>query len=108
QGDIINRGNINANKVLMIGNNVRIDGGKVGNTNSNAHLVGNYVYIDADSVKLNSNKINVTALKEGYIQRQMNNFAKDNYSFGNLGGIVQATDYQETDGKLHIGTKNTF
>ncbi|WP_415578428.1 filamentous hemagglutinin N-terminal domain-containing protein, partial [Helicobacter burdigaliensis] len=63
QGDIINKGNINANKVLLIGNNVRIDGGNIngshnsnvnneelkkpsGNVNEELHLVGNNVFIN--------------------------------------------------------------
>ncbi|EAI4298311.1 filamentous hemagglutinin N-terminal domain-containing protein, partial [Campylobacter lari] len=33
-GNVVNMGNINANNVLLIGNKVSIDGGKVGNKNS--------------------------------------------------------------------------
>ncbi|EGK7523471.1 hypothetical protein IO408_001567, partial [Campylobacter lari] len=64
--------------------------------------------IDADAAKLNSNKINVTAMNSGYIQRQMINFANDNYSFGSSNGIVQVVNYQETDGRLHVGKVNNF
>ncbi|QOQ88505.1 filamentous hemagglutinin N-terminal domain-containing protein [Campylobacter peloridis] len=104
-GSVVNMGNINANDVLLIGHKVDIQGGKLGNTSSKTHLVGNYVYIDADSVKLNSNNINVTAIKDGYIQRQMINFAKDNYKFGNNVNINN-TNYTETDGETHHGSSN--
>ncbi|EGO0810593.1 hypothetical protein ITK70_001565, partial [Campylobacter lari] len=107
-GNVVNMGNINANDVLLIGNKVDIQGGKVGNKNSTTHLVGNDIYIDADAAKLNSNKINVTAMNSGYIQRQMINFANDNYSFGSSNGIVQVVNYQETDGRLHVGKVNNF
>ncbi|HEC1753402.1 TPA: hypothetical protein R1706_001293, partial [Campylobacter lari] len=98
-GNVVNMGNINANNVLLIGNKVDIQGGKVGNKNSITHLVGNYVYIDADSTNLHST-INVTAVIDGYIQRQMINFANSGYNFGD-DVIVNAVDYQN-----HIGNLN--
>ncbi|WP_139452621.1 filamentous hemagglutinin N-terminal domain-containing protein, partial [Campylobacter armoricus] len=103
-GNVVNMGNINADKVLLIGNKVDIQGGKLGNANSTTHLVGNYVYIDADSANLNST-INVTATQNGYIQRQMNKFANDNYNFGNYTNI-QNTNYTETNGQTHNGSNN--
>ncbi|AJC86024.1 two-partner secretion domain-containing protein [Campylobacter sp. RM16704] len=101
-GNVVNMGNINADKVLLIGNKVDIQGGKLGN--STTHLVGNNVYIDADSANLNST-INVTAIQGGYIQRQMNKFANDGYNFGNNTNI-QNTNYTETNGQTHIGSNN--
>ncbi|AJC86311.1 two-partner secretion domain-containing protein [Campylobacter sp. RM16704] len=103
-GNVVNMGNINADKVLLIGNKVDIQGGKLGNANSTTHLVGNNVYIDADSANLNST-INVTAIQNGYIQRQMNKFANDNYNFGNYTNI-QNTNYTETNGQTHNGSNN--
>ncbi|WP_139452332.1 beta strand repeat-containing protein, partial [Campylobacter armoricus] len=103
-GNVVNMGNINANKVLLIGNKVDIQGGKLGNASSTTHLVGNNVYIDADSTNLNST-INVTAIQGGYIQRQMNKFANDNYNFGNYTNI-QNTNYTETNGQTHNGSNN--
>ncbi|OCX42897.1 hypothetical protein A7X81_01740, partial [Campylobacter ornithocola] len=104
-GNVVNMGNINANNVLLIGNKVDIQGGKLGNADSTTHLVGNYVYIDADSAKLNSNKINVTAVEGGYTQRQMINFANDGYKFGNNVNI-QNTNYTDTTNTTHIGNSN--
>ncbi|MCV3388351.1 filamentous hemagglutinin N-terminal domain-containing protein, partial [Campylobacter sp. IFREMER_LSEM_CL2256] len=98
-GNVVNMGNINADDVLLIGNKVDMQGGKVGNKNSITHLVGNYVYIDADSTNLHST-INVTAVIDGYIQRQMINFANSGYNFGD-DVIVNAVDYQN-----HIGNLN--
>ncbi|EPH6131616.1 filamentous hemagglutinin N-terminal domain-containing protein, partial [Campylobacter lari] len=103
-GNVVNMGNINTNDVLLIGNKVDIQGGKVGNENSTTHLVGNEVFVDADSVKLSST-INVTALKGGYIQRQMINFANDNYSFTKNVNINNA-DYTETNGQTHKGSSS--
>ncbi|WP_232088150.1 filamentous hemagglutinin N-terminal domain-containing protein [Campylobacter peloridis] len=100
-GNVVNMGNINANDVLLIGNKVDIQGGKLGNTSSKTHLVGNYVYIDADSAKLNSNNINVTATKDGYIQRKMINFANDGYKFGS-NAKVNAVDYQNHKGNSNF------
>ncbi|MCH3718872.1 hypothetical protein LZB68_07240, partial [Campylobacter lari] len=40
-GNVVNMGNINADNVLLIGNKVDIQGGKLGNKNSTTHLVGN-------------------------------------------------------------------
>ncbi|MCR2074937.1 hypothetical protein CLC19215_07815, partial [Campylobacter lari subsp. concheus] len=77
---------------------------KLGNKNSTTHLVGNEVFVDADSVKLSST-INVTALEGGYIQRQMINFANDNYSFTKNVKINNA-DYTETNGQTHKGKFN--
>ncbi|EGQ5682950.1 filamentous hemagglutinin N-terminal domain-containing protein, partial [Campylobacter lari] len=103
-GNVVNMGNINTNNVLLIGNKVDIQGGKLGNEKSKTHLVGNKVFVDADSVKLSST-INVTALKGGYIQRQMINFANDNYSFTKNVNINNA-DYTETNGQTHKGSSS--
>ncbi|WP_187153634.1 hypothetical protein [Campylobacter peloridis] len=97
-------GNINANKVLLIGNKVDIQGGKVGNKNSTTHLVGNYVYIDADNTKLSST-INATAVINGYIQKQMDKFVNDSYSFGESVN-VNKIDYTDSDNKTHYGSSN--
>ncbi|OCX43597.1 hypothetical protein A7X81_01170 [Campylobacter ornithocola] len=103
-GNVVNMGNINANNVLLIGNKVDIQGGRLGNEKSTTHLVGKNVYIDADSTNLNST-INVTATEGGYIQRQMINFANDGYRFGNNVNI-QTTNYTDSSGTTHIGSSN--
>ena len=51
--------------------------------------MGENIYIDADAVNLSSNNIYATAFKEGYIQRQMKNFQKDNFSFISNGGTLK-------------------
>ncbi|MBT0825378.1 filamentous hemagglutinin N-terminal domain-containing protein, partial [Campylobacter lari] len=103
-GNVVNMGNINANNVLLIGNKVDIQSGKVGNKNSTTHLVGKNVYIDADSTNLNST-INVTATEGGYIQRQMINFANSGYNFGNNVKVHKA-DYKDSSGTTHTGSSN--
>ncbi|MCV3392800.1 filamentous hemagglutinin N-terminal domain-containing protein, partial [Campylobacter sp. IFREMER_LSEM_CL2101] len=103
-GNVVNMGNINANDVLLIGNKVDIQGGKLGNKNSTTHLVGKNVYIDADSANLNST-INVTATEGGYIQRQMINFANDGYKFGNNANI-NVVNYTDSSGTTHTGSSN--
>ncbi|MCV3337808.1 filamentous hemagglutinin N-terminal domain-containing protein [Campylobacter sp. RKI_CA19_01121] len=104
-GNVVNMGNINADDVLLIGNKVDIQGGKVGNKNSTTHLVGKNVYIDADSAKLNSNNINVTATEGGYIQRQMIKFANDKYNFGD-NVKVNVVNYKDSSGATHTGSSN--
>ncbi len=96
-------GNINANDVLLIGNKVDVQGGKIGNANSTTHLVGKNVYIDVDT-KLNST-INVTATDGGYIQRQMIKFAEDKYNFGD-NVKVNVVNYKDSNGKTHKGSSN--
>ncbi|MCV3483460.1 hypothetical protein, partial [Campylobacter sp. CNRCH_2014_0184h] len=95
---------INANDVLLIGNKVDIQGGKLGNEKSTTHLVGKNVYIDADSTNLNST-INVTATEGGYLQKQMINFANNNYSFGD-NVKVNVVNYKDSSGTTHIGSSN--
>ncbi|MCV3451541.1 filamentous hemagglutinin N-terminal domain-containing protein, partial [Campylobacter lari] len=102
-GNVVNMGNINANNVLLIGNKVDVQGGKIGNANSTTHLVGKNVYIDVDA-KLNST-INVTTTDGGYIQRQMINFANDRYIFGNNANI-NVINYTDSNGKTHKGSSN--
>ncbi|CAM2861672.1 filamentous hemagglutinin N-terminal domain-containing protein [Helicobacter burdigaliensis] len=109
-GDIINKGNINANKVLLIGNNVRIDGGKLGNENAKAHLVGNYIHLDRNInvSHLHNKKIDVTSKNATYLQNKMIDFANNNYIFlGDLNHLINVVNYQETNGELHYGS-NTF
>nr|WP_232088185.1 filamentous hemagglutinin N-terminal domain-containing protein [Campylobacter peloridis] len=103
-GSVVNMGNINANDVLLIGHKVDIQGGKLGNANSKTHLVGNYVYIDADNTKLSST-INATAVINGYIQKQMDKFVNDSYSFGESVN-VNKIDYTDSDNKTHYGSSN--
>ncbi|WP_268906986.1 filamentous hemagglutinin N-terminal domain-containing protein [Campylobacter armoricus] len=105
-GNVVNMGNINANNVLLIGNKVDIQGGKLGNASSTTHLVGNNVYIDADSTNLNST-INVTAIQGGYIQRQMNKFANDDYNFGNNVNINKV-NYTDSANTTHNGISSNF
>ncbi|MCV3471217.1 hypothetical protein, partial [Campylobacter sp. CNRCH_2015_0814] len=103
-GNVVNMGTINANDVLLIGNKVDIQGGKLGNEKSTTHLVGKNVYIDADSTNLNST-INVTATEGGYLQKQMINFANNNYSFGD-NVKVNVVNYKDSSGTTHIGSSN--
>ncbi|EAL0272084.1 filamentous hemagglutinin N-terminal domain-containing protein, partial [Campylobacter lari] len=103
-GNVVNMGNINANDVLLIGNKVDVQGGKLGNEKSTTHLVGKNVYIDADSTNLNST-INVTATEGGYIQRQMIKFAEDKYNFGD-NVKINVVNYKDSSGTTHKGSSN--
>ncbi|MCV3392327.1 filamentous hemagglutinin N-terminal domain-containing protein [Campylobacter sp. IFREMER_LSEM_CL2101] len=103
KGNIINLGTINADNILLIGNKVEIGvGGKIrgqdGLKNAKeAHLVGNYVYVnvgkesDGNTIKVDKNSLKGTAIKEGYLQRDMTSFEADKYEFGNFGTIFKAS-----------------
>ncbi|HJF83206.1 filamentous hemagglutinin N-terminal domain-containing protein, partial [Helicobacter pullorum] len=97
KGNIVNLGTIKANNgITLIGDTIDIRGGKIENTSGginkddSIYFVGENIYIDADAVNLSSNNnIYATAFKEGYIQRQMKNFQKDNFSFISNGGTLK-------------------
>ena len=96
KGNIVNLGTIKANNgITLIGDTIDIRGGKIENTkggtnkDNSIYFVGENIYIDADAVNLSSNNIYATAFKEGYIQRQMKNFQKDNFSFISNGGTLK-------------------
>ncbi|MCV3337855.1 hypothetical protein L8T90_07760, partial [Campylobacter sp. RKI_CA19_01121] len=103
KGNIVNLGTINANDILLIGNKVEIGvGGKIrgqdGSKNAKeAHLVGNYVYVNVgkegneNTIKVEKNGLKGTAIKEGYLQRDMTSFAEDDYEFGDFGTIFKAS-----------------
>ncbi|PZT47473.1 hypothetical protein B6S12_08965, partial [Helicobacter valdiviensis] len=108
QGDIINRGNINANKVLMIGNNVRIDGGSIngmhnkgsnlknpsGTTNEELHLVGNNVFINVENIK--SNSVIASAYKSGALQQSTTNYVTNKDAITNFN--FSTKDYEKVEG----------
>ncbi|HEC1753662.1 TPA: hypothetical protein R1706_001560, partial [Campylobacter lari] len=62
-----------------------------------AHLVGNYVYVNVgkegneNTIKVEKNGLKGTAIKEGYLQRDMTSFAEDDYEFGDFGTILKAS-----------------
>ncbi|WP_104719568.1 filamentous hemagglutinin N-terminal domain-containing protein, partial [Helicobacter pullorum] len=97
KGNIVNLGTIKANNgITLIGDTIDIRGGKIENTSGGTnkddsiYFVGENIYIDADAANLSSNNnIYATAFKEGYIQRQMKNFQKDNFSFISNGGTLK-------------------
>ena len=97
KGNIVNLGTIKANNgITLIGDTIDIRGGKIENTSGginkddSIYFVGENIYIDADAANLSSNNnIYATAFKEGYIQRQMKNFQKDNFSFISNGGTLK-------------------
>ncbi|EJH9379595.1 filamentous hemagglutinin N-terminal domain-containing protein [Campylobacter jejuni] len=106
QGNIINLGKINADNIVLIGNKVEIGvgaelAGQDGQTNAKtAHLIGNYVYISAgkenEKNTINVDSLKGTAVKEGFLQRDMTSFAGDGYVFGNF-GTIEKTSYNETN-----------
>ncbi|WP_139470676.1 filamentous hemagglutinin N-terminal domain-containing protein [Campylobacter armoricus] len=103
KGNIVNLGTINADNIVLIGNKVEIGvGGKIrgqdGSKNTKeAHLVGNYVYVNVgkegseNTIKVDKNGLKGTAIKEGYLQRDMTSFAQDKYEFGDFGTIFKAS-----------------
>ncbi|EEQ62860.1 hypothetical protein HPMG_00317, partial [Helicobacter pullorum MIT 98-5489] len=87
----------------LIGDTIDIRGGKIENTkggtnkDNSIYFVGENIYIDADAVNLSSNNIYATAFKEGYIQRQMKNFQKDRFTFGNFNQLITNESYAYND-----------
>ncbi|EAI1509928.1 filamentous hemagglutinin N-terminal domain-containing protein [Campylobacter coli] len=105
RGNIVNLGTINADDIILVGNKVEIGNsgvinGKDETSNAKkAHLVGNYVYVSVGE-KNGKNTVNVdslkgTAIKEGYLQRDMTSFANDGYIFGDFKNI-EKTSYNNT------------
>ena len=105
KGNIVNLGTIKANNgITLIGDTIDIRGGKIENTkggtnkDNSIYFVGENIYIDADAVNLSSNNnIYATAFKEGYIQRQMKNFQKDGFTFGNFNQLITDESYAYND-----------
>ncbi|OCR05798.1 hypothetical protein BA185_07980, partial [Helicobacter pullorum] len=105
KGNIVNLGTIKANNgITLIGDTIDIRGGKIENTdggtdkNNSIYFVGDKIYIDADSVDLSSNNnVYATAFSEGYIQRQMRNFQKDNFAFGSFNQLITNESYAYND-----------
>ncbi|WP_390621671.1 two-partner secretion domain-containing protein, partial [Campylobacter peloridis] len=79
-GSVVNMGNINADKVLLIGNKVDIQGGKLGNKNSTTHLVGNDLVLNPSSFAENKTN-NITALRSVELAASMSAFKDGNYKF---------------------------
>ncbi|EHZ4886147.1 filamentous hemagglutinin N-terminal domain-containing protein, partial [Campylobacter lari] len=97
-GNVVNMGNINANNVLLIGNKVDIQGGKVGNKNSTTHLVGNDLVLNPSSFA--GNKTNyLTALKSVSIAASMSAFKEGGYKFVGADGFT-LTNYNEIENKV--------
>ena len=113
KGNIVNLGTIKANNgITLIGDTIDIRGGKIENTkggtnkDDSIYFVGENIYIDADAVNLSSNNnIYATAFKEGYIQRQMRNFQKDSFKFGNFKQLITDESYAYNDNG-HITDKS--
>ena len=105
KGNIVNLGTIKANNgITLIGDTIDIRGGKIENTkggtnkDDSIYFVGENIYIDADAANLSSNNnIYATAFKEGYIQRQMRNFQKDSFKFGNFKQLITDESYAYND-----------
>ena len=114
KGNIVNLGTIKANNgITLIGDTIDIRGGKIenakGGTNKDdsIYFVGENIYIDADAVNLSSNNnIYATAFKEGYIQRQMRNFQKDGFTFGNFNQLITNESYAYNDNGNISGQSN--
>ena len=114
KGNIVNLGTIKANNgITLIGDTIDIRGGKIENTkggtnkDNSIYFVGENIYIDADAVNLSSNNnIYATAFKEGYIQRQMKNFQKDSFKFGNFNQLITNESYAYNDNGDKSGQSN--
>ncbi|QOQ89118.1 filamentous hemagglutinin N-terminal domain-containing protein [Campylobacter peloridis] len=97
-GSVVNMGNINANDVLLIGNKVDIQGGKVGNKNSTTHLVGNDLVLNPSSFAENKTN-NITALNSVELSASMSAFEDGEYKF--VGGdSFTLTNYTDNNNKL--------
>ncbi|EPA1554683.1 filamentous hemagglutinin N-terminal domain-containing protein [Campylobacter lari] len=79
-GNVVNMGNINTNNVLLIGNKVDIQGGKLGNEKSKTHLVGNDLVLNPGSFTGNKTN-NITALKSVETSASMSAFKDSGYKF---------------------------
>ncbi|MBT0821056.1 filamentous hemagglutinin N-terminal domain-containing protein [Campylobacter lari] len=97
-GNVVNMGNINANNVLLIGNKVDIQGGKVGNKNSTTHLVGNDLVLNPSSFAGNETNY-LTALKSVSIAASMSAFKEGGYKFVGADGFT-LTNYNEIENKV--------
>ncbi|MBX2079125.1 filamentous hemagglutinin N-terminal domain-containing protein, partial [Campylobacter peloridis] len=116
-GNVVNLGNINANKVLLIGNKVDIQGGNIhgmhdegasgnalktlsGKRANEIHLVGNEVNIQADKVK--SYKIIMSAYEKAFFQQGTKGFY--------LSNNFEVKDYEgrkeNLNGKTYIKERN--
>ncbi|WP_410708293.1 filamentous hemagglutinin N-terminal domain-containing protein [Campylobacter lari] len=79
-GNVVNMGNINTNDVLLIGNKVDIQGGRLGNEKSKTHLVGNDLVLNPGSFTGNKTN-NITALKSVETSASMSAFKDSGYKF---------------------------
>ncbi|EAK0979655.1 filamentous hemagglutinin N-terminal domain-containing protein [Campylobacter lari] len=89
-GNVVNMGNINANDVLLIGNKVDIQGGKLGNEKSKTHLVGNKVFVDFGKSIIQSDYNFISALDKSHVYissvdyyNNVNKYNKANFVKGN-------------------------
>ncbi|AJD02325.1 two-partner secretion domain-containing protein [Campylobacter lari] len=89
-GNVVNMGNINANNVLLIGNKVDIQGGKLGNEKSKTHLVGNKVFVDFGKSIIQSDYNFISALDKSHVYissvdyyNNVNKYNKANFVKGN-------------------------
>ena len=108
QGNIVNMGNIRANEIVLMGNEVRNrtyvkDGDRNGvlgkfesNGNGKLFIVGNKIFLDADGVKGNSNielmgfnddRNNIADIK---VQMAMSTFASKRYNY-NIDNWIKQT-----------------
>ncbi|MCV3349624.1 filamentous hemagglutinin N-terminal domain-containing protein [Campylobacter sp. RKI_CA19_01128] len=100
KGNIVNLGTINANDILLIGNKVEINAGKISsnakNNKSEIHLVGNSVYVDAAVVGKENDVMATIADKNGQAiaQQSINSFTNNgsllpgnNLKFGDYGDV---------------------
>ncbi|HEC1731764.1 TPA: filamentous hemagglutinin N-terminal domain-containing protein [Campylobacter jejuni] len=122
QGNIVNLGTINADNIVLIGNKVEIgNGGRINGKdgiNSNAKdvkLAGNYIYVTTSTkngsatIKVDKDKLQGMALKEGYFQMSMTDFKNNNWAFNTNGGADKITAFNYTDsiGNTHVN-KSSF
>ncbi|EAK6287403.1 filamentous hemagglutinin N-terminal domain-containing protein [Campylobacter lari] len=96
-GNVVNMGNINTNNVLLIGNKVDIQSGKVGNKNSTTHLVGNDLVLNPGSFTENKTN-NITALRSVEIGSSMSAFKDSGYKFVGADGFT-LTNYTDNNNK---------
>ncbi|EGK8010778.1 filamentous hemagglutinin N-terminal domain-containing protein, partial [Campylobacter lari] len=97
-GNVVNMGNINANNVLLIGNKVDIQGGKVGNKDSTTHLVGNDLVLNPGSFTGNKTN-NITALKSVELSASMSAFEDGGYKFVGADSFA-LTNYTDNNNKV--------
>ena len=103
KGNIVNLGSIRAKEIVLIGNEVGLSSGVIGNKEKGGSitLVGNEVVIDADKTKIQSDgNLVITAMSGGMIQGSVATLKNNGYKFGDYNSLV-FQDYIDSSGNTY-------